>query len=407
MKIRLDSASSTMIAVVVLVFWVVRSADAQKFEGLALTPPMGWNSWNHFGCHVDEALIRETAQAMVLSGLRDAGYRYVVIDDCWQVARDTVGEIVPDPDRFPSGMKALADYVHSLGLKFGLYSDAGRLTCQKRPGSRGYEFQDARTYARWGVDYLKYDWCNHGDQNVVASYRTMRDALYQAKRPVVFSICEWGENKPWEWAAEVGHLWRISGDIRPAFVDRPKWGETVAGIVEIARKIRKYAGPDHWNDLDMLQVGNAGLTLSESRTHFSMWAMLASPLMAGNDVRNMPPEIAEILMNREVIAVDQDSLGVPALRWISRGNLDVWLRPLAHDEYALCVVNWGKKAERITLKLAGSEIEDEDFGVTYKIGRGLAVRDLWKHRVIGLTDEEIAVAVIGHDVAMFRLGREK
>ena len=175
-----------------LVSFLSTQAVAQKFENLALTPPMGWNSWNKFGCDVSEILIKEIADAMVSTGMKDAGYEYIVIDDCWQIDRDAQGNIVPDPERFPSGMKALADYIHSLGLKFGIYSDAGIKTCQGRPGSRGYEFQDARTYAAWGVDYLKYDWCHHGTQSPVDSYRLMRDALFAAGRPIVFSICEWG-----------------------------------------------------------------------------------------------------------------------------------------------------------------------------------------------------------------------
>ncbi len=262
--------------------------QAQKFDNLALTPPMGWNSWNKFGCDVSEKLIMEVADAMVSSGMAAAGYEYVVIDDCWQVDRDENGEIVVDKDRFPHGMKYLSDYIHSKGLKFGIYSCAGTKTCQGRPGGRGYEFQDARTYARWGVDYLKYDWCNHSTQNAQASYTLMRDALYKAGRPIVFSICEWGSNKPWEWAKEVGHLWRTTGDI----VDR--WDAMMA-IFDAQKELADYAGPWHWNDPDMLEVGNGGMTTEEYRTHFSLWCMLASPLMAGNDLRTMSDETLEIL----------------------------------------------------------------------------------------------------------------
>src|SRR5688500_18365850 len=192
---------------------IVTTAFAQKYPGLAKTPPMGWNTWNKFACNIDEKLIRQAADEMVSSGLRDVGYTYIVIDDCWHGQRDSLGFIQPNAQTFPSGMKALADYIHSKGLKFGIYSDAGATTCGGRPGSRGHEYQDALTYARWGVDYLKYDWCNTEGLNPVGAYTTMRDALYKAGRPVVFSICEWGENKPWEWGKSVGHLWRTTGDI--------------------------------------------------------------------------------------------------------------------------------------------------------------------------------------------------
>ncbi len=196
-----------------VVLFLFISATAQKFDQLAKTPPMGWNSWNKFHCDVSEALIMQTADALVSTGMKDAGYEYIVIDDCWQVSRDENGEIVCDKERFPHGMKYVADYVHSKGLKFGIYSSAGTVTCQRRPGGFGHEYQDARTYARYGVDYLKYDWCGSTTQDAKSSYTNMSNALYAAGRPIVFSICEWGSNKPWEWAGNVGHLWRTTGDI--------------------------------------------------------------------------------------------------------------------------------------------------------------------------------------------------
>ncbi|NSW94613.1 MAG: glycoside hydrolase family 27 protein, partial [Bacteroidales bacterium] len=276
---------------------------AQKYAGLAKTPPMGWNSWNKYHCDVSEELIMKMADAMVSSGMKDAGYEYIVIDDCWQVSRDENGEIVVDPERFPHGMKFLADYIHSKGLKFGIYSSAGTVTCQRRPGGRGYEFQDARTYARWGVDFLKYDWCGSSTQNARASYTLMRDALYKAGRPIVFSICEWGSNNPWEWGAEVGHMWRTTGDISDS------WNSMI-GIFDKQKDLARYAGPGGWNDPDMLEVGNGGMTNEEYKTHFSLWCMLAAPLIAGNDLANMTPETKAILMNREMIAVNQDTLGM-------------------------------------------------------------------------------------------------
>jgi alpha-galactosidase len=230
---------------------------------------------NNFGCNVSEALIRKMADAMVCSGMAGAGYKYIVIDDCWQIGRDSAGNILPDPERFPSGMKAQGDYIHSKGLKFGIYSCAGSMTCQSRPGSRGYQFQDARQYAAWGGDYLKYDWCYNEGQKAEAAYKTMSDALKACGRPIVFSICEWGENEPWKWGKGIGHLWRTTADIRNYYQVELNWGGL--GIVDIIDKqvdLWQYAGPGHWNDPDMLEVGNKGLTYDENVTHFSMWRCL-------------------------------------------------------------------------------------------------------------------------------------
>jgi alpha-galactosidase len=283
-------------------------SNAQKYKGLALTPPMGWNSWNHFACDVDEGTIREVADAIVSSGMKDAGYQYVNIDDCWHGTRDSLGFIHPDPVRFPSGMKALADYLHAKGLKLGIYSDAGWKTCGGRPGSRGYEYQDALAYASWGIDYLKYDWCNTEALNAEGAYLTMGHALVAAGRPIVLSLCEWGNNKPWDWGKNIGHLWRTTGDITNCFdcvVDHGDWKSWgILQILDMQNGLRQYAGPDHWNDPDMMEVGN-GMSVAEDRAHFSMWCMLAAPLIAGNDVRKMSPETAGILTNREVIAVDR------------------------------------------------------------------------------------------------------
>jgi len=230
----------------IFLLFITGGAMAQKFEGLAKTPPMGWNSWNKFGCDVNEDMIKQMADAMVSSGMKDAGYQYIVIDDCWQVDRDKNGNIIPDPQRFKSGMKALADYVHSKGLKFGVYSDAGTNTCQGRPGGRGHEYQDALMYASWGVDYLKYDWCNTGKQDAEASYSTMRDALHAAGRPIVFSLCEWGSHEPWKWAGDVGNLWRTTGDIQDCFDCTVGWGGNgVVQIIDQNGKLARYAGPGH------------------------------------------------------------------------------------------------------------------------------------------------------------------
>ena len=308
------------------------------YRSLAATPPMGWNSWNKFGCNVSEKLIKEIADAMAASGMADAGYEYIVIDDCWQVDRDADGNIVPDPERFPSGMKALADYIHDLGLKFGVYSCAGSLTCQGRPGSKGHQFQDALQYAKWGVDYLKYDWCSNDGQNAKAAYQTMAEAIKASGHPIVLSICEWGENKPWEWGEGIGHLWRVTPDIRAIYDGVFDWGGVgVLQCIDAAADLYPYAGPGHWNDAEMLEVGNGELTWDESVTHFSMWCMLAAPLMSGNDLREMDYKTLQILTNKEVIAVNQDPLGKQGIRFMDMGDQEIWAKPLANGEIAVSV----------------------------------------------------------------------
>ncbi len=318
--------------IVLIAAFICFQAGAQKFDQLAKTPPMGWNSWNKFHCDVSEILIMQMADAMVSSGMKDAGYEYIVIDDCWQVSRDENGEIVPDKDRFPHGMKYVADYVHSKGLKFGIYSSAGTVTCQRRPGGFGHEYQDARTYARYGVDYLKYDWCGSTTQDARSSYTNMRNALYAAGRPIVFSICEWGQNKPWEWAGDVGHLWRTTGDISDSW-------NSMTDIFDQQKELARYAGPGKWNDPDMLEVGNGGMTTEEYRTHFSLWCMLASPLIAGNDLANMTPETKSILLNKEMIAVNQDTLGMQATCYRDNGDYEIWIKGLSNNEKAVCLLN--------------------------------------------------------------------
>jgi len=328
---------------------VARAGTQQSFvarasNGLAQTPPMGWNSWNKYGCNVSEQLIRSQADALVASGMRDAGYRYVVIDDCWQVARDSAGNIVADPDRFPSGIAALADYVHAKGLLFGIYSDAGTLTCQKRPGSRGHEYQDAARYAAWGVDYLKYDWCHAESLEARAAYETMSDALRASGRPIVFSICEWGTHQPWLWAASVGgNLWRTTPDISDGWVGKARnidWFG-VLDILDLQVGLENYAGPGHWNDPDMLEVGNGGMTLDQYRAHFSLWALLAAPLMAGNDLSTMNESIRQILTNRDVIAVNQDPLGIEGRRAFKDGDAEIWVKPLTGGSQAVVLLNRG------------------------------------------------------------------
>jgi alpha-galactosidase len=372
---------------------------AQKFDQVARTPPMGWNSWNKYACDVSESLIMGMADAMVSSGMKDAGYEYIVIDDCWQVSRDENGEIVVDKDRFPHGMKFVADYVHSKGLKFGIYSCAGSLTCQRRPGGLGHEYQDARTYARWGVDYLKYDWCNSSTQDAKSSYTNMRDALYTAGRPIVFSICEWGSNKPWEWAGQVGHLWRTTGDISDS------WNSMI-NIFEQQKDLARYAGPGRWNDPDMLEVGNGGMTTEEYKTHFSLWCMLAAPLIAGNDLANMTPEIKSILMNKELIAVNQDTLGRQAVCYRDNGDYQIWIKQLANKDKAVCLLNKSDEKKTVLVDfelLAQTSRGRWGFGADRKIKLGdFTLRDLWDHKDINLKEPATYIELLPHTVKVYR-----
>lgn len=383
-------------------FVVLIPAFAQESsisKGLALTPPMGWNSWNKFGCNVSDELVRGMADAMVKSGMKDAGYQYVVIDDCWQVSRDAHGDIVADPQRFPHGIKPLADYVHSLGLQFGIYSDAGAKTCEKRPGGLGHEYQDALMYASWGVDYLKYDWCNTlPGQDARASYANIRQALDTSGRAIVLSICEWGTAKPWLWGKEVGgNLWRTTGDIQDRWAGKKEWSpgnccsNGMLDIVDENADLYSFAGPGHWNDPDMLEVGNGGMTTTEYQAHFSLWAILAAPLIAGNDLRNMTPETRDILTNKEVIAVNQDPLGRQGRRVWKDGDLEIWGKQLQDGSRAVALLNRGPSRELVPLKW-------EQIG--YPGNLTASVRDLWAHKVIGNFIGRFAAMVESHGVLM-------
>lgn len=376
------------------------------FNSLAQTPPMGWNSWNKFGCNVSEKLMKEMADAMVSSGMKDAGYEYIVIDDCWQVGRDSLGNIIPDPERFPNGIKHLADYIHGKGLKLGIYSCAGSYTCQGRPGSRGYQFQDARQYAAWGVDYLKYDWCSNEGQNARAAYQTMSDALKLSGRPIVFSICEWGENHPWKWGKGIGHMWRVTPDIRDCYQCKFDWGGVgVLDIVDIMADLYPYAGPGHWNDAEMLEVGNGGMTRDEYITHFSMWCMLATPLMAGNDLRKMDAETIEILTNKEAIAVNQDSMGQQARRFMDMGEKEIWAKPLANGELAVCFLNRTESVWHLDYDWRKQTIYFADQVNMHK--KEYVIRDLWKHQDIGTTKKNTVCDIAPHGVLMVRLSVKK
>ncbi len=362
-------------------------AARARDDGVARTPPMGWNSWNRFGCDVSEKLIKSTADAMVASGMRDAGYQYVVIDDCWQISRDAQGAIVADSRRFPSGMAALADYIHARGLKFGLYTDVGSRTCQGRPGSLGHEWQDAATYAAWGVDYVKIDWCYNDGLDASTQYKLFGDALAATGRPIVLSICTWGKQNPWDWGDDAGHLWRTTRDIND------RWSTLLQIIRENA--VRAYAGgPGGWNDPDMLEVGNGGMTDVEYRTHFSMWAMMAAPLIAGNDLARMSGATRDILLNPEVIAIDQDARGTPALIVRDDNNRQVWSRPLDDSSArAVALFNPTDKSAAITVRWA-------DIGLAP--GNAL-VRDLWAHADLGVVADSFTAKVEPHGTLMLKI----
>jgi alpha-galactosidase len=388
---------SARVKILVAIFslLVTSSLLAAQDKPLALTPPMGWNSWNKFGCNVSEDLIRQMADAMVKSGMKDAGYQYIVIDDCWQVERDASGNIVPDAKNFPSGIKALADYVHSRGLKFGIYSDAGSMTCAKRPGSLGHEYQDALRYAAWDVDYLKYDWCNTSTQDAPAAYALIRNALNATGRPIVLSICEWGTAKPWLWGKTAGgNLWRTTGDIRDQWESKDKHHLGMLDILDLQNGIESYAGPVHWNDPDMLEVGNGGMTTEEYRAHFSLWSILAAPLIAGNDLRDMKPEIHDILTNKEVIAVNQDPLGSQGHRVLKDGDLEVWAKQMQDGSRAVVLLNRAPTEKEIGFSW-------ENLGYPSHLSAG--VRDLWRAKDLGQFKQKFSAAVAPHSVVMVRV----
>ena len=346
---------------------------------------MGWSSWNRFGCHINEKLIRETADAMVSSGMRDAGYQYVNIGDCWQAtARDAQGKLAADSTRFPHGIKWLADYVHSKSLKIGIFSSAGTATCEKRPGSIDHEVDDAVTFAAWGIDYLKYDDCNNELRLAIDRYLAMGDALRAARRPVVFSISDWGQNKPWEWGKSVhGQLWRTTLDIRDAWV-------SVLSILDKQVGLQKYSGPNAWNDPDMLEVGNGKLTNAEYVAHFSLWALLNAPLIAGNDLRSMNDSTRAILLNREVIAVDQDWGGSQGYKLKGDGVTQVWIKPMSNGDRAVVLLNRGAKTATISATMP-------EIGLAP--GQHLQ-RDVWAH-ADRTADGAVSASVAAHSVAMY------
>ena len=385
---------------------------AQTRESLSLTPQMGWSSWNNFQGNINEDIIKSIADAMVASGLKDAGYTYINIDDCWHGKRDADGFIQADPKHFPHGIKALADYVHSRGLKLGIYSDAGSETCAGRPGSLGHEYQDALQYARWGIDYLKYDWCNTTNINAQGAYQLMRDAIQAAGRPLFFSICEWGDNHPWRWAKGIGDSWRIGPDIWCSFDSTrvfPTYIQcSVIDCINRNDSLRSYAGPGHWNDPDMLEVGN-GLSVNQDRAHFTMWCMMASPLILGNDVRNMSDETKAILTNRDLIAIDQDKLGVQGLRFLIREGLEYWFKPLSNGDWAMTIFNPTRQSLSCSLNWQDFNLTDEEVSKrSTAFDQNLyKIKNLWTGRMEGKTTLkskiERKVSVPAQDVITYRL----
>ena len=375
-------------------------ANAQEHKKvLCPTPPMGWNSWNCFNKNISEEQIREIANLMVSTGLKDAGYTYLNVDDCWQTHRESC-VIQSDSVKFPSGIKVLADYVHSKGLKFGIYSCAGSKTCAGRPGSRGYEYIDAVTYAEWGVDFLKYDWCHNNGDNAREAYFTMSDALKSTGRPIVLSICEWGTSRPWEWGKGIGEMWRVSEDIIATTEGTAYWGgASILKIIDIMAPLWPYAGPGHWNDADMLQVGNGDLTYDENVMHFSMWCMLASPLMVGCDLRNIDKKILDILTNKEAIAINQDKLGKQGRMFERSGKYhETWIKELSDGRIALCFLNKDEKEWSLDYHFWGFDIIGIDRTYDHYI-----VRDVWKHQDIGDTGDRYSFKVPAHGVVLLCL----
>jgi alpha-galactosidase len=353
---------------------------------LAPVPPMGWNSWNHFASRIDDQIVRQQADAMVSSGMKAAGYQYIVIDDTWAGQRDAQGFIHPN-DKFPD-MKALADYVHSKGLKLGIYSSPAAKTCAGYEGSRGHEDQDAQTYANWGIDYLKYDWCQSGGtvEQMKAAYTKMHDALLKTGRPIVFSLCQYGWHKVWEWGASVGvNLWRTTGDIRDNYF-------AMAAIGFDQNGLEKFAGPGHWNDPDMLEVGNGGMSEDEYRTHMSLWAILAAPLMAGNDLTQMTPYTVQLLTNPAVIAVDQDPLGAQGYRVAQEGPFEVWMKPMADGSKVVGLFNRQYTTEQMTVSFSQIGLSGQ-----------ATVRDLWLHKNLGTFSNSYSAYVPRHGVVFVRI----
>ena len=378
--------ASRKLASLVVVVCCLASASVAQQKSLAATPPMGWNSWNHFAERIDDKTVRAQADAMVASGMKDAGYVYINIDDTWEGKRDANGFIQTN-EKFPD-MRALADYIHSKGLKLGIYSSPAAKTCAGYEGSLGHEEQDAQTYAKWGIDYLKYDWCQSSGtrDEMTAAYTKMSEALKKTGRPIVLSLCEYGWNKVWEWGESVGgNLWRTTGDISDEY-------RVMAEIGFDQNGLDKFAGPGHWNDPDMLEVGNGGMSEDEYRTHMSLWAILAAPLIAGNDLSKMTPYTVEMLTNREVLAVDQDPMGKQGYRIAQEGPFEVWMKPLADGSKVVGLFNRQRTTEQMTLSFS-------QIGIT----GSASVRDLWLKKDLGTFSDKFGAFVPRHGVVLVKI----
>jgi alpha-galactosidase len=362
------------------------SQSSAQEQNLAPTPPMGWNSWNHFAEKIDARTVRAQADAMVATGMKDAGYVFINIDDTWEGQRDAKGFIQAN-EKFPD-MKTLADYVHSKGLKLGIYSSPAEKTCAGYEGSFGHVQQDAQIYANWGIDYLKYDWCQSDGtaEDMKAEYTKMHEALKKTGRPIVLSLCEYGWHKVWEWGGSVGgNLWRTTGDITDEYDAMARIGFGQSGL-------EKYAGPGHWNDPDMLEVGNGGMTEGEYRTHFSLWSILAAPLIAGNDLTTMDPYTIDILTNREVIAVDQDPLGKQGYPLTKEGPFEVWMKPMADGSVVVGLFNRSRKTDEMTVSFPQMGIQTN-----------ATVRDVWLRKDLGTFKDKFSAYVPNHGVVLVRI----
>ena len=379
-------------------------------SSLASTPPMGWNSWNTFGHAINEAVVRETADTLISTGLKDHGYNYIVIDDCWTVKdrRDGNGDLIPDPEKFPNGVKALADYVHNKGFKLGIYSDAAEKTCSGYPGSLGFEDQDASLWAAWGINFLKYDYCHAPlfDQAIaIERYTRMGEALLNSGGEFLFSLCEWGNQAPHLWGRQVGgHMWRVSGDVYDSWVNlqMPNWQPLgVDTSIDIAHDVHAYGGPGGWNDLDMLVVGlkgkgqiaGTGMSFVEYQTHMSLWVTACSPLMIGCDIRKLDSDTASLLMNREVLDVNQDMQGIPARRVKRIGLCEIWTKPLADKSVAVTVINRGSHTANITVKA-------RDIGM---LDTPKLARNLWTGQDIADFKMELPVTVAAHETILLKV----
>jgi len=397
--------STALLSLVALASFAASSPAQKPAPGVALTPPMGWNSWNYFAEKVDDKGVRAAADQLVASGMKDAGYVYVNIDDTWEGKRDASGVLHPN-EKFPD-MKALADYVHAKGLRLGIYSSPGPKTCAGYEGSYGHELQDAQLYASWGIDYLKYDMCSfipevmqkQAPHDPAAqmrlmhqAYERMDKALKSTGRPIVYSFCQYGWDAVWEWASQYGgNLWRTTGDITP------EW-DRIYTLLSRQAGLEQYAGPGHWNDPDMLEVGNGKLSFHENRSHFTLWAMQAAPLLAGNDLTRMKPEVKSILTNPAVIAIDQDTLGKQASRIYTEGQVEVWARPLRGGAMAIAILNAGDdrySTHPFHLSLAKLGLKGAQQS-----------KDLWNDKALEL-QENMPLEIASHDVLLVRIDSPK